>query len=55
MQTPKDQKFRELMHWAQELFYQIDVDGRFIYVNPAWEKATGFRSDELVGRFFFFF
>jgi PAS domain S-box-containing protein len=55
MPTPSDSSFREWVHRAQELFYQIDMEGRFLYVNPAWEKATGFGRDELVGRYFFDF
>lgn len=35
---------------ATELFCVLDADGRFLSVNPAWQRALGYREDQLVGR-----
>ena len=33
-----------------ELMLAVDPEGRFILANPAWEAATGWRVDDLIGR-----
>lgn len=34
---------------ATELFCVLDGDGRFVEVNPAWQRVLGYRADELIG------
>lgn len=50
-----DRLFRDLVESSQELFYQVDIDGRYLYLNPAWEKALGFPLSEMIGHHFFDF
>ena len=33
-----------------DLFSIIDYEGRFIKLNPAWEKTLGYRADELISK-----
>ncbi len=50
-----DRLFRELVESSQELFFQIDTEGRYLYLNPAWEKNFGYPLAEMIGHFFFDF
>jgi PAS domain S-box-containing protein len=34
----------------KSMIHMIDSDGRTVYVNPATERLTGFRANELIGR-----
>lgn len=45
-------EYRSLVETAQELVWKCDVDGRFTYLNPAWEKTHGYKIDEMLGRSF---
>jgi PAS domain S-box-containing protein len=37
---------------AQELVWKCDTQGRFTYLNPAWEKTHGYKIEEMLGRCF---
>ncbi len=43
-------RFYNLAHNTVNPLEITDTDGRIIYVNPAFEKASGFSRDELLGR-----
>ncbi len=45
-------KYRSLVETAQELVWKCDSEGRFIYLNPAWEKTHGYKVEEMLGRSF---
>lgn len=45
-----ERKYRGLVETAQELVWKVDREGRATYLNPAWEKALGYRIDEMIGR-----
>ena len=45
-------KYRNLVETAQELVWKCDVQGRFTYLNPAWEKTHGYNIEEMLGRGF---
>ena len=45
-------KYRSLVETAQELVWKCDVQGRFTYLNPAWEKTHGYKVEEMLGRGF---
>ena len=47
-----EEKFRALVETAQELIWKCDSAGRFIYLNPAWEKTHGYRVEEMLGKRF---
>lgn len=45
-----EERFREIAENMQEVFYSLDAaTGRFLYVNPAYERVWGRRSDMLSG------
>jgi PAS domain S-box-containing protein len=43
-------RFYNLAHNTVNPLEITDIDGRIIYVNPAFEKASGYSRDELIGR-----
>ncbi|HJW34807.1 MAG TPA: ATP-binding protein [Holophagaceae bacterium] len=45
-------KYRSLVETAQELVWKCDSEGRFTYLNPAWEKTHGYQVAEMLGRSF---
>ncbi|MBI4862897.1 MAG: PAS domain S-box protein [Candidatus Riflebacteria bacterium] len=42
--------FRELVETSRDLICTTDAEGRFAYVNPAWELALGYRPEKMLGR-----
>ncbi|GEM_PF-1133938 len=45
-----EEKFRGIFEYAAEGMAVVDLDGKFIDVNPAYCKMTGYSRDEVVGR-----
>lgn len=45
-----EQNYQHLVENAQELIWKCDADGRFTYLNPAWENTHGYTVEELLGR-----
>lgn len=43
---------REYFDQSLDLYCQVDREGIFLHVNPAWEDRLGYRRDEIVGRNF---
>jgi two-component system cell cycle sensor histidine kinase/response regulator CckA len=43
-------RFRTLSENAPDIVYTLSHDGRFTYVNPAWEKILGHPAYEVMGR-----
>lgn len=37
---------------SQDLHWQCDLDGRYVYLNPAWERVFGYPIDEMLGHKF---
>ena len=35
---------------STDLFAVVDETGRFVSVNPAWDRVTGWRDEQLLGR-----
>jgi PAS domain S-box-containing protein len=44
--------YHDLVETAQDLIWQCDADGRYTYLNPAWESVLGYRLDEMLGKKF---
>jgi len=44
--------FRDLVESSDDLIWQCDNDGRFIYLNKAWETTLGYPVPEMLGRSF---
>ena len=38
----REQRFRALSENAPDIIYTLNVNGRFLYVNPAWGKILGY-------------
>ncbi len=41
---------RDLVETSQDLIWQCDTEGRFTFLNPAWEKTHGYAVEEMLGR-----
>ncbi len=44
--------YHDLVETSQDLIWQCDAQGRYTYLNPAWEQVFGYRLDEMLGRSF---
>ncbi|MBN1980055.1 MAG: PAS domain S-box protein [Chitinivibrionales bacterium] len=42
----------DLIETSQDLIWQCDSQGRYTYLNPAWEETFGYSLDEMIGRRF---
>ncbi|MBL7889622.1 MAG: PAS domain S-box protein [Bacteroidia bacterium] len=47
-----ENRYRKVFESVQDVIYTISKDGKFISLNPAFEKLSGYRIDEFVGRSF---
>lgn len=45
-----EKKYRSLICSLQEVIFQLDVEGKLIFVNPAWEKLTGHCPKHSIGK-----
>ncbi|MBN1654230.1 MAG: PAS domain S-box protein [Deltaproteobacteria bacterium] len=47
--------YRDLVETSQDLIWQCDSEGRYIYLNQAWATTFGYQVEEMLGRKFFDF
>ena len=47
-----EELFHSLVETSQDLIWRCDVEGRFTYLNLAWEQIFGFELSEMLGRKF---
>jgi len=47
-----DALYRDLAENSEDLVWQSDAEGRYTYLNPAWEKTFGYPISEMLGRRF---
>jgi PAS domain-containing protein len=45
-----EQKYKELINNLQDIIFNIDKFGNFTFLNAAWDKITGYKSEEYIGR-----
>jgi len=45
-------RLRKLIDSMHEILFELDPDGRIMFLNPAWERLTGFKVDDTLGRDF---
>jgi len=45
-----EQRYRELVEDVSEILFTVDRDGRFVSLNRSFERSTGYRIDEWIGR-----
>ena len=44
--------YQDLVETAQDLVWQCDAEGRYTYLNPAWEEVFGYKVEDMLGRRF---
>ena len=44
--------YHDLVETAQDLIWQCDSEGRYTYLNPAWEEVFGYTVEEMLGKKF---
>jgi len=44
--------YHDLVETSQDLIWQCDAEGRYIFLNQAWEGVFGYHVDEMLGRKF---
>ncbi len=44
--------YHDLVETSQDLIWQCDAQGRYVYLNPAWEEVFGYKVDEMLGKRF---
>ncbi|MBZ0154831.1 MAG: PAS domain S-box protein [Alphaproteobacteria bacterium] len=47
-----ESEYRNLVESCHELIWKCDREGRFIFLNPAWERTHGYTIGEMLGRHF---
>ncbi|MEK9133997.1 MAG: EAL domain-containing protein [Pseudomonadota bacterium] len=45
-------RLRKLVNGMHEILFELDADGRIIFLNPAWQALTGFAADDSLGKSF---
>jgi adenylate cyclase len=45
-----EERYRDLFENASDLILSVDTEGRFLYVNRAWQETMGYSSLELEGK-----
>ena len=44
--------YHDLVETAQDLIWQCDQEGRYVYLNPAWKDVFGYKVEEMLGKSF---
>lgn len=50
-----ENKYRSVINAVQDILFELDANGRIVFLNTAWEKVTGLRHDDAMGEDFFGF
>jgi two-component system NtrC family sensor kinase len=45
-----NEKYKTLLENLNDILFELDSQGNFIYISPAVEKVTGFNAQEILGR-----
>ena len=45
-------QYRDLVETSQDLIWRTNAQGRWTYLNPAWEVTFGYKTEEMLGRIF---
>lgn len=48
-----EERYRTVMNEAHEVFFRVDAEARWTFLNPAWTEITGFTQDESLGQSIF--
>jgi PAS domain S-box-containing protein len=44
--------YHDLVETSQDLIWQCDAQGRYVYLNPAWETVLGYKVEDMLGKRF---
>ncbi len=47
--STSENRYQHLVETLHQIVYQADIEGNWTYLNPAWERVTGFSVDETLG------
>ncbi|MHA2265441.1 MAG: PAS domain S-box protein, partial [Candidatus Thorarchaeota archaeon] len=47
-----EERYRSLVETSHDLIWKCDAEGKFTYLNKAWEKTHGYKIEEMLGRKF---
>lgn len=47
-----EQRYRQVVDTIREVIYQVDKEGRWTFLNPAWTAITGYKINETLGACF---
>ena len=47
-----EKRYECLVNNSPDIIYTLGLDGAFTYVNPAWERILGHKTDEVIGKRF---
>ncbi len=50
--SESEQKYRTLVESSQDLIWECDLEGNYVYLNPAWEITLGYTKEEMLGQHF---
>lgn len=50
--SQEQDKYKLLVETANDIIYETDVQGNFVYVNPKAAESTGYTQEELIGKSF---
>jgi diguanylate cyclase (GGDEF)-like protein/PAS domain S-box-containing protein len=45
-----ENQLRKLTDGMHEILFELDAEGRIVFLNPAWERLTGFKAEDTLGR-----
>lgn len=51
-QRKSERLYYDLVETAQDLIWQCDAEGRYTFLNPAWESVFGYKVEEMIGKKF---
>ncbi|WP_166240418.1 bifunctional diguanylate cyclase/phosphodiesterase [Paenibacillus turpanensis] len=47
------EQYQSVVNQVKEIIFQADAQGRFLFVNPAWEAVTGYPIEDTLGKSIF--
>ena len=50
-----EKQYQALVESSQDLIWKCDCEGRFVFLNRAWEEIAGYKIEEMLGRPFTYF
>jgi PAS domain S-box-containing protein len=45
-----EEKYKTVLESVMEGYFEVDLSGRYVFVNDAYSQVTGYTSDELIGK-----